>query len=311
MNKRYETGRDQNDKLSKETAGLRYIGKYEILKTIGQGGEGRVYLARDESLDRFVAIKRVWGDHGEKDAGRAEAAFLQELQHPMLPVVYELLLDNGWYIIMEYIEGISLYNYIERNGMAEDAQAKLWAEQILTILHYLHTRKPPVIYQDLKPENLIVCPDGTLRLVDFGAAYCRNYDGSGSRKTAVSAGYAAPEQFPRAGGSAYADERSDIYAFGRVMYYVLTGADPAYPPYAGLPVTGYNPALWGGWEWVLRKCMAENPEKRYQVAEEIRKDLCGSGRKGAKAVGGGRGFIRKIEKRLLLTEKKSVGLPVL
>ncbi|MBO5474232.1 MAG: serine/threonine protein kinase [Lachnospiraceae bacterium] len=302
MNRSCETEQYQHENTLGEATKQRYIGKYAIVKMLGQGGEGCVYLARDESLGRPVAIKRVWGDH--------EAAFLKELQHPMLPVVYELLRDNGCYLVMEYIEGISLHNYIRKNGMAKEEQAKLWAEQILAILQYLHTRKPPVIYRDLKPENLIVCPDGRLRLVDFGAACCRNYSGDGSRRMAVSAGYAAPEQFPRAGGGAYADERSDLFAFGRVLYYVLTGADPAYPPYARLPVTGYNPALWDGWERVLRKCMADHPAKRYQVAEEIREDLCVRGRKGTKGTGGAakRGLIRKIEKRVLLTEKKAAGL---
>lgn len=291
-----------------------YIGKYRIIKVLGQGGEGRVYLAQDDRLNRLVAIKRVWEGSGAAEKQiKKEAAFLQELQHPMLPVVYDLLWDRSWYLVMEYVQGVSLHKYIEKNGMVSEEQGQIWAEQLLTILHYLHTRKPPVIYQDLKPENIMVCPDGSLRLVDFGAACYHNYSGNGERRGAVSAGYAAPEQMPREGRGVTSDERSDIYAFGKVMYYVLTGADPAYPPYAELPIASYAPAVRGSLERVFRKCMQHDPAKRYQVVEEIRDDLH-NGRGGRRRAGGRKRkkeFIRKIEKRVFLTEKKSVGLMAL
>lgn len=289
------------------------IGKYTVLRLLGQGGEGCVYLVQDERLERMAAIKRVW--EGMEEAGEAikkEAAFLQQLRHPMLPIVYDLLWDGAWYLVMEYIQGMSLHNYIRKNGRAEEEQAQRWADQLLDILQYLHTRKPPVIYQDLKPENIIVCPDGNLRLVDFGAAYFRNYTGSMEERRAVSIGYAAPEQRPQAGKDMVPDERSDIYAFGQVMYYVLTGADPAYPPYTELPIASYAPEIRGNWEKVLRKCVQDNPQKRYQVAEEIEKELKEyrnhSYRNDPRYR---KRFVRHIEKRVLLTEKKSTGLMAL
>lgn len=292
---------------------LTHIGKYTVLRVLGQGGEGCVYLAQDGQLERMAAIKRVW-ESGEEagEAMKKEAAFLQQLRHPMLPIIYDLLWDGAWYLVMEYIPGMSLHNYMRKNGRAGEEQAQRWADQLLDILQYLHTRKPPVIYQDLKPENIIVCPDCNLRLVDFGAAYFRNYTGSMEGRRAASIGYAAPEQMPQEGKAIVSDERSDIYAFGKVMYYALTGADPAYPPYTELPIAGYAPEIGGNWERVLRKCMQDNPQRRYQVAEEVKKDLekyrghsCRDGQAYRKR------FVRHIEKSVLLTEKKSAGLMAL
>ena len=279
------------------------IGKYKLIKALGRGGEGCVYLAEDSVLHRLVAMKRVWnGSREAEEKLKKEAEFLQRLQHPMLPVVYDLLWDEAWYLVMEYIEGISLHNYIERSGMVSEKQAGKWAEQLLSILQYLHTRKPPVIYQDLKPDNIIVCPNGNLRMVDFGAAYYRNYSGNRERRDAFSVGYAAPEQMKREGYTAYADERSDIYAFGKIMYYILTGADPAYPPYTELPIASYASAVSGQMEKVLRKCMEEDPVKRYQVVEDIWRDLIGNDRGWWRRSTYRNQFIRKVEKRVFLTE---------
>ena len=220
----------------------------------------------------------------------------------MLPVVYDLLWDEAWYLVMEYIEGISLHNYIKRSGMVSEKQAGKWAEQLLSILQYLHTRKPPVIYQDLKPDNIIVCPNGNLRMVDFGAAYYRNYSGNRECRDAFSVGYAAPEQMKREGYTAYADERSDIYAFGKIMYYMLTGTDPAYPPYTELPIASYASAVSGQMEKVLCKCMEEDPAKRYQVVEDIWRDLIGNDRGWWRRRTYRNQFIRKVEKQVSLTE---------
>lgn len=283
------------------------VGKYRILETLGEGGEGRVYLAEDESLSGRVALKRVW--QGEDETGekiRREAAFLRDLRHPMLPVVYELFYEDGWYLAMEYIEGMSLQRYIESRGSVEEAQACFWADAILDVLSYLHTRKTPVIYRDLKPENIMVCRDGMLKLVDFGAAALRSYGERQEGRMAATAGYAAPEQWPEKGQTARADERSDLYAFGKILYYMLTGADPGKPPYTALSIASYNPLLSAGLEQIIRRCIEEEPEARYQVAEEVRidlrkRDLCR--RKGFAG-----GFLRYIEKQVYLTQKEGVGL---
>lgn len=287
-----------------------YIGKYEVIRKLGQGSEGSVYLARDEALNRLTAIKEVQGELGEAD-------LLKWLKHPMLPVVYDLLWDNAWYLVMEYIQGVTLHEYIERNGAVEEERARMWAKQLLDILTYLHTRKPPVIYRDLKPDNIMVCPDGRLRLVDFGAADRRCFGAERRTLMAVTPGYGAPEQMEmryfesaiRAAETAqlhavarvYADERSDIYALGKVLYYMVTGADPAKPPYTSLSIRDYRPLLSEALEQIIRKCIHEDPVERYQVASEIQADLEKCGRRKHRMRR--RAFIRIVEKRVWLTEK--------
>lgn len=314
------------------------IGKYTIVRPLGQGGEGCVYLARDEALQRLVAVKEIYecptgksefNSQAEKlrqsenrdNQTVKEADFLKHLQHPMLPAVYDLLLEGVFcYLVMEYVQGITLHEYIGRNGYVEKETACRWAGQLLDILEYLHTRKPPVVYRDLKPDNIMVCPDRRLKLIDFGAAVQRNFGGREDGMMAATPGYGAPEQFGQkeigypeldrkgnpavvagyCGRQVYADERSDIYAFGKVLYYMVTGAEPAKPPYTALRIQNYQPLIPDRMERMIRKCIQENPAARYQVVGEIRRDLdrC-RGRMGRL---GRRPFIRAVEKQVWLTE---------
>ncbi len=302
----------------------RIVGKYEIVRPLGAGGEGCVYLAEDSVLLRPVALKRIgeestWDAAVEKGAGNVErkagnaaeeavlreAGFLRDLQHPMLPVVYDLFYRDGWYLVMEYIEGVSLHNYIAKTGIVEEEQGRVWAEALLSIMEYLHTRKPPVIYRDLKPENIMVCADKSLRLVDLGAAWRKGYGGDTDGRMALTPGYGAPEQFGK-GRKAYADERSDIFAFGRVLYYMLTGADPGKPPYGSIPIRVYHPLLGDDLESVIQKCTRESPGERYQMVEEIRRDLSVQGARKRRRRR--ENFLRHMEKKVWLTQKRTVGL---
>ena len=331
------------DGITEEINTLYNVGKYTTIRKLGEGGEGCVYLARDEEMNRLVALKRIGESAAARVAGEGtriikEADYLQKLRHPMFPVIYDLIWDNACYIVMEYIQGITLRECMERNGCVGEEKACVWAKQLLDVLQYLHTRKPPVIYRDLKPDNIMVCPDGHLRLVDFGAAGRRSYgtkEGEGT-EMAATPGYGAPEQFGgrtspvkerrkdwrsvsvRAGADAgdnagetagengvrrkvYADERSDIYAFGKVLYYMLTGADPAKPPYTSLAVRDYQPLVRERMERLIRKCIREEPQSRYQMIEEVRTELNKCGRRGVRLRR--RDFIRAVEKRVWLTEQ--------
>ena len=248
------------------------LGKYRITGTLGRGGQALVYLAMDESLSRPVALKRLWnggenqgvgkGEGGrmiretERDRLMQEAAFLRDLRHPMLPVVYDLFYEAGWYLVMEYIAGISLHKYIESWGPVKEGQARFWAAALLDVLSYFHTRETPVIYRDLKPDNIMVCKDGSLRLVDFGGAGFRVFGEETDEGMVYSAGYAAPEQRASVEQRAWADERSDIYAFGRTLYYMVTGADLCAAPYGALSVSCYNPLLSVELEEIIARCTA-------------------------------------------------------
>lgn len=292
------------------------LGKYRIKGVLGEGGEGRVYLAEDESLSRLVAVKQLWdGEEKQNDRDEAgnglhaqemeegsgqiiqEAAFLRDLRHPMLPVVYELFYEEGWYLVMEYIAGISLHKYIQAKGAVGEEQARLWAAALLDVLVYLHTRETPVIYRDLRPDNIMVCRDGSLRLVDFGAAAFRSFGERGCERMAYTRGFAAPEQQRVAGKRAWADERSDIYAFGKTLRYLVTGVEPTAASYAMLSPSCYNPLLSAELEEIIARCIAEAPEERYQVVSEIVRDL---EQRGRRKRGRKREFVRHVEKQVYL-----------
>ncbi len=275
------------------------LGKYRIMGMLGRGGEGCVYVAKDESLSRLVALKRLW-DGGGEDNGQLgrEAAFLRDLRHPALPVVYELFYEESWYLAMEYIAGISLHKYIKNRGPVGEEQARLWAGVLLDVLSYLHTRETPVIYRDLKPDNIMVCRDGSIRLVDFGAAVFHSFGESGDAGMMYTRGFAAPEQQKEEGRRAWADERSDIYAFGRTLCYMVTGADPETASCAAFSPSCYNPLLSAELETIIARCTMREPEDRYQVVSEIIRDMDGRGRlrKGGRK----REFVRHVEKQVFL-----------
>ena len=281
--------------------GEKRLGKYRIVRALGQGGEGSVYLAEDENLGRYVAVKRLWEQEGESgERIREEAAFLRDLRHPMLPVVYELFYEKEWYLVMEYVDGISLRNYIEKQGNVGERQARLWASALLDVLDYQQTRETAGMYRDLKPDNIVVCRDGTLKLVDFGAAGIRSFGEEGKRQMAFSAGFAAPEQRGAGGQGIRADERSDLYAFGKTLCYMVTGVAPDSLPGTPLPASYYNPLLSEELVAIIRRCTEEEPESRYQVAGEIMRDLS---IKGSRGKGKRRwDFVRHVEKQICLTD---------
>ena len=292
--------------MSGQTENL-LMGKYELKERIGAGSSGIVYLAWDRHLERHVAIKEAKCSAKQEENGmlKQEMEMLKSLKHPMLPAVYDFFLETKRYLVMEYIRGESLHNYIEREGAIPEKQACAWALQLLNLFSYLHGQKPPVIYRDLKPDNIIVCPDGNLRVVDFGTAYHVRYD-SRAAHLAGTAGYAAPEQL-----CGEADERSDLYTIGATLYHMLTGHNPAGPPYGIRPVRCINPELTQDMEWIVEKCTKEEPSKRYQTVEELKTDLEKGTFFGRRHLFGTIGKkrrnqypLRKLERRIWLTEKR-------
>lgn len=292
------------------------MGKYELKEKIGEGACGIVYLAWDRHLERFVAVKENKAPENADDMKllKMEMEMLKTLEHPMLPAVYDYFQDGSQYLVMEYIKGISLHNYIEKEGGVPEEQACIWALQLIELFSYLHTRKPPVIYRDLKPENIIVCPDGNLRVIDFGTAMSVRYDKCRQDNIAGTRGYAAPEMSGENKISdAIADERSDIYTLGATLYHMLTGYHPAKPPYGIRPVRAIAPHLSRGIEEIVIKCTQPAREKRYRSVEEVKKDLLRKKHLGKRHLWGRRKereshVIRKMEKKVWLTEKKTVGL---
>ena len=191
--------------------------RYRIVKLVGQGGFGAVYRAWDTNLMTPVALKEN-ADTGP-DAQRQferEAHLLANLRHANLPRVSDhfVLPGQGQYLVMDFVEGRSLSDLLaERGGPLDEAEALPWIRQVADALEYLHTRTPPVIHRDIKPDNIIIGPDGRAMLVDFGISK-EFAPGKGTTvgARAITPGYSPPEQYSAAG----TDTRSDVYALSLI-----------------------------------------------------------------------------------------------
>ena len=144
-----------------------------------------------------------------------------------------------------------------------------WGKQMCNVLDYLHSQNPSLIYRDMKPANIILKPDGTIKLIDFGIM--RTYKRNQSSDTCClgTKGYAAPEQF----GGSQTDARTDIFGLGMTMFRLVTGINPAEPPYEVKPIRLVNPNLPQGLEYIISKCTQPNPEERYQTCDDLMDDM--------------------------------------
>lgn len=248
-------------------------GKYKILNEIGRGGMSVVYLALNERANKTWAVKEVRKDAGSdseivSQGLAAETEMLKKLDHPNLPSIVDVIdQDDSIIIVMDYIEGKSLQDLIEAGGPREPEKVICWAKQLCDVLGYLHSRQPPIIYRDMKPANIMLRPDGTVVLIDFGTA--REYKTARSEDTALlgTRGYAAPEQF---GGRGQTDARTDIYNLGATMYHLVTGYSPADTDFVIHPVGRLVPQLSGsGLEKVIAGCCRPSPAERFQNAAEL------------------------------------------
>lgn len=249
-------------------------GKYEVLREIGRGGMSVVYLAMDTHLNKQWAVKEI----RKKGSGKndeivvnsllAEANMMKRLDHPSLPRIVDII-DNGVtiYVVMDYIEGESLDKILNEYGAQSEEMVIGWAKQLCDALGYLHSQKPPIIYRDMKPANVMLKPEGNIKIIDFGIA--REYKEQNLADTTVlgTKGYAPPEQY-----SGQTDARSDIFALGMTMHHLLTGVDPRNgEPYA--PVRQWNPELSEGIEIIIDRCVEPAAENRYQSCSDLLYDL--------------------------------------
>lgn len=248
-------------------------GKYEILKLIGQGGMSKVYLAMDKRLNKQWAVKEIEKKARDKNyeiifqSAIAEANMIKRLDHPSLPRIVDIIeYEDFIYVIMDYIEGEPLSKILDEYGAQPQDLVIDWAKQICEVLDYLHTCTPAIIYRDMKPANVMLKPDGNLKLIDFGIA--REYKEQNLADTVSlgTKGYAAPEQF---GGKGQTDPRTDVYCLGVTLYHLVTGQNPCEPPYELYPIRHWNPQLSGGLERIIQKCTQLNPEDRYQSCAEL------------------------------------------
>ena len=246
-------------------------GRYKILRILGQGGMGKVYLAENIKLGNLWAVKEFVRKDGNEKNLLVEPNMLKKLKHPALPRVIDIIEDTECiYIIVDYIEGDSLDKRLSGEGRIPEKDAVEWARQICDVLIYLHELKPnPVIYRDMKPSNLILDSNGFIKLIDFGIA--REYKAGADSDTIYigTRGYAAPEQY----GIGQTSVATDIYSLGVTIYHLLTGKSPNEPPYELKPVRTIDSSLSEGLEQIICKCTQLDPTKRYRSARELLNDL--------------------------------------
>lgn len=257
--------------------------KYEILKLIGEGGMSKVYLAMDKRLNKSWAVKEI--EKKAKDRNNeivvqsaiAEANMIKQLDNPAIVRIVDII-DNGnvIYIIEDFVEGETLEALLEADGAQPEELVVEWGKQLCEAFDYLHTRTPPIIYRDMKPANVMLTPEGKLRVIDFGIA--REYKEHNLKDTTSlgTRGYAPPEQF---GGKT--DARSDIYSLGVTLFQLVTGRDPCLASTELKPVRQIDPKLSEGIETIIQKCIQHDPANRYQSCVELLYDLEHIGEIGA------------------------------
>lgn len=247
-------------------------GKYKILSKIGQGGMSTVYLALNERANKSWAVKEVRKDGVAdfeviKQSQIVETNLLKKLNHPNLPSIIDVIdKEDCFLIVMDYIEGNPLSDALKVKKRLDCEDVIEWAKQLCDVLEYLHTRQPAIIYRDMKPANVMLQPDGSVMLIDFGIA--REFKEQNVEDTTClgTRGYAAPEQF---GGRGQTDARTDIYCLGATIYHLVTGHNPCDPPYEMYPIRHWDPSFSSGLEKIIIKCTQRNPEDRYQSCAEL------------------------------------------
>ena len=266
----------------------KYIGRlldnrYEILEPIGSGGMAVVYKARCHRLNRLVAIKILKDDFSQDEEFRrrfhAESQAVAMLSHPNIVSVYDVSTsDDADFIVMELIDGITLKQYMEKKGVLNWKETLHFAIQIAKALEHAHSRG--IVHRDIKPHNVMVLKNGSVKVADFGIARVMSKSNTLTKEALGSVHYISPEQAK--GGRV--DSRSDIYSLGVVMYEIMTGR----PPYDGdspvavaiqhingkpqMPST-LNPNIPGGLEQIIVKAMAQDPGKRFPTATAMLHDM--------------------------------------
>ncbi|HKR22753.1 MAG TPA: protein kinase [Pyrinomonadaceae bacterium] len=261
--------------------------RYEIVRRIGGGGMGAVYLAKDRNLgDAPRAVKEMVESHldptqHEKAIGdfKRESLLLTSLEHPCIPTIYDYFYDDvrcRFYLVMKYISGGDLASRMRAavGGRLDEKTVTDWGMQVADVLDYLHSRPKPIIYRDLKPANLMIDGNtGRVMLIDFGIARWVSQQEKGV--TAVGTmGYAPPELF-----SGRVQPASDIYSLGATMFHLLTGADPQDNPllifdFAKNPrPRQIAPSISTEMEQILMRTVEYKPEDRYRTANDLRNEL--------------------------------------
>jgi serine/threonine protein kinase len=258
-------------------------GRYKIERSVAAGGMGAVYRALDVRFNRPCAVKEMLDDfQSEGDRSQAvewftrEATLLLDLNHPCIPRVRDFFVEEGrHYLVMDFIEGRTLGEVLEKEGNiagvngahgVSEARARSWAQQVCSVLNYLHRQSPPIIFRDLKPSNIMVTDKDEVKLIDFGIA--RTFQQSPRSSTIImTIGYAPPEQL-----HGRPEPRSDLYALGATLHRVLTHHDAANnkPTIFHFPlIRALRPDVSVAFEQVIARALEGNLEQRWGSAADM------------------------------------------
>jgi serine/threonine protein kinase/predicted TPR repeat methyltransferase len=262
-------------------------GRYRIEKSVATGGMGAVYRAVDTRFDdEPCAVKEMLDDfHSDVDRSQAvewftrEAKLLLKLNHPCIPRVRDRFVEGGrYYLVMDFIEGRTLAEVFAKEGNVpglngargvSEARARSWAQQMCSVLGYLHRQDPPIIFRDLKPSNIMVTDRDEVKLIDFGIA--RTFQSQRQSTIIMTIGYAPPEQL-----HGMPEPRSDIYALGATLHRILTYHDAANNKpsiFSFPPVRSLRPDIAPAFEQVIMKALAPNIEQRWSSAAEMERAI--------------------------------------
>ncbi|HMJ08077.1 MAG TPA: serine/threonine-protein kinase, partial [Pyrinomonadaceae bacterium] len=285
---RVDTDGRKSAKLKPLTEGIVLNGRYEIVRKIGGGGMGAVYLASDNNLGGVLrAVKEMVQAHIEESQQeksvndfKRESMILSTLDHPAIPTIYDYFYDDKegrFYLVMKYISGGDLSSRLRAapEGKIDERVVTEWAIQIIDVLDYLHNQPSTIVYRDLKPSNIMIDGNsGRIMLIDFGIARSISHREEKGVTAVGTMGYAPPELF-----SGNVEPRSDIYSLGSTMFHLLTGADPQSNP---LLIFDFqknprprqiNPQLSDQMERILMRSVEYSADARFSSAAEMRRVL--------------------------------------
>ncbi len=242
--------------------------KYRIIRLLGRGGTARVYLAEHVKLNSYRAIKCLSKNHPLYELQLKEAYILKNLKHPCIPIIYDIEEDqNGSYIVEQYLEGVTLKSYVAARGYLASECIMHFALQLCDLIHYLHHIERPLLYLDLKPDNIIVAGND-LKLVDFGSALYRDEAVGGNQGYCATYGYAAPELYQREG----IDERCDVYGIGMLMYFMATGCCLGKDNQSIGNIDTYHTCS-RKLKKIISRCLRIQPQRRYASAAALSKAI--------------------------------------
>jgi len=243
--------------------------KYEVIKVLGRGGMGTVYLCKDIRLDKFWAIKEIKKDNKQEIDFLSEPNILRKLNHPGVPRIVDIIYEEDKiYMVEDYIEGCTLKTYVKEGRLTDTESICKVTLGICNIISYLHRLNPPIIYRDLKPSNIMITPEENVVLIDFGISKIFITEKNEDTIKLGSNGYAAPEQY----GHGKCCKETDVYGAGMVLYFMTTGKMPT-TPLEPLMDENYDINIDCDLVRIIKKCVQIDIRDRYSSIEELSNEI--------------------------------------